>query len=404
MPNWGLVLNMTPVPAVELQTRLARFRAHLDAVSPDWELVALLTKINLYYFTGTMQEGLLLIPRDGAAEFWVRRSYERAQAESLFPLLKPMEGFRDAAASRPKWPRAVHLETEKAPLAMYQRMQKYFGFEKVCPVDAACLTVRAVKSPYELERMARAGEIHRRVLEERVPGMLREGMTEAELSGELYAVLVAEGHHGVARFAMFDTEMALGFIGFGDSSIYPTFFNGPGGNRGLCAAVPALGSPRRRLQAGDLIFIDVGCGGEGYHTDKTVTYLFGGPSPAEARAAQARCVDLEHQIAALLKPGAIPSQIYQTILGGLDAEFQQNFMGFGSRRVKFLGHGIGLVVDEWPVSAEGFDEPLQAGMTLAIEPKKGLAGIGMVGIEDTFVVTAEGGRSLTGNNPGLIAV
>ena len=396
--------TMTPVPAIELQTRLERFRAHLDTVNPDWELAAILSKINLYYFTGTTPEGLLLVPRAGDAEFWVRRSHERALAESLFPRVQPMESYRDAAATKPRWPRTVHLETEKVPLAMYQRLQKHFGFEQIRPVDGACLTVRAVKSEYELEQMARAGEIHRRVLEEQVPGMLRQGMTEAELSGELYAALIAAGHHGVARFAMFDTEMALGFVSFGDNSIYPNCFNGPGGNRGMCAAVPVLGSPARRLQAGDLVFIDVGCGVEGYHTDKTMTYGFGGALPPEAQAAQARCVELEHAIAARLQPGVVPSEIYQTTLRSLDADFQQNFMGFGPRRVKFLGHGIGLVVDEWPVIAEGFDEPLQAGMTLALEPKKGLAGIGTVGIENTFVVTPQGGRSLTGDHPGLLAV
>jgi Xaa-Pro aminopeptidase len=82
----------------------------------------------------------------------------------------------------------------------------------------------------------------------------------------------------------------------------------------------------------------------------------------------------------------------------------QNFMGFGARQASFLGHGIGLHVDEWPVLAKGFDEPLQENMVIAIEPKKGLAGIGMVGTENTFLVTPSGGESLTGNHPGLIPV
>ncbi len=79
-------------------------------------------------------------------------------------------------------------------------------------------------------------------------------------------------------------------------------------------------------------------------------------------------------------------------------------MGFGDRRVNFLGHGVGLQVDEQPVIAKGFDEPLQEGMAIALEPKKGIRGVGLVGIEDTFLVTPQGGRSLTGQNPGLIPV
>jgi Xaa-Pro aminopeptidase len=62
---------------------------------------------------------------------------------------------------------------------------------------------------------------------------------------------------------------------------------------------------------------------------------------------------------------------------------------------------VGLQIDEMPVLAEGFNEPLAAGMVLALEPKKGIPDVGMVGIEDSFVVTPQGGRSLTGTHPGL---
>lgn len=79
-------------------------------------------------------------------------------------------------------------------------------------------------------------------------------------------------------------------------------------------------------------------------------------------------------------------------------------MGFGYRKVNFLGHGIGLLIDEVPVIAKGFDQPLQEGMVIALEPKKGIANIGMVGIENTFIVTPNGGECITGNNPGLIPV
>jgi Xaa-Pro aminopeptidase len=106
----------------------------------------------------------------------------------------------------------------------------------------------------------------------------------------------------------------------------------------------------------------------------------------------------------MLKPGVIPSEIYRTIMAGLDPEFQKNFMGFGDRRVKFLGHGIGLWIDETPVIAEGYNEPLEEGMVLALEPKKGIKDVGLVGIENTFVVTPQGGRSLTGKSKGLIEV
>ncbi|MGB9132792.1 MAG: Xaa-Pro peptidase family protein [Methanosarcina sp.] len=392
------------VPLTELKNRMKRFRKQMDISSPGWEIAVVFSKVNLYYFTGTMQDGMLIIPKNEEAKFWVRRSYERALDESLFSNIEPMNGFRDAAKSVSGLQDTVYLETEVVPLALYQRFQKYFLFKNVEPVDTQICAVRAVKSEYELSLTREAGKIHKHVLEDIVPEMLREGLSEVDFATELFSVMVEEGHHGLCRFGMFDTEMFLGNVCFGESSIYPSYFNGPGGNYGMSPAVPLIGSRERKLRKGDLVFIDVGCGVEGYNTDKTTTYMFGSPLPKYAIDIHNKCVDIQNEAAAMLKPDAIPSEIYNTIMNTLDEDFLQNFMGFGNRKVKFLGHGVGLLIDELPVIAQGFDEPLQKGMVFALEPKKGIENIGMVGIENTFIVTDDGGECITGDNPGLIPV
>ncbi len=394
----------TRVPLKELNSRMARFRNQMDQNSPGWEIAAVFSKINVYYFTGTMQEGVLFIPRSEEAVFWVRRSYERAAEESLFPSIKPMESYRDAAVTMKNLPDTVYIEKEIVPVAMLQRFQKYFPFTVIESADVQIAKVRSVKSKYELNLMEQSGRIHQRVTEELIPGMLREGMSELEFFCDLYSVLIHEGHHGVARFGMFDTESILGQIAFGESSIYPTSFNGPGGNYGMSPAVPIHGSRNRKLKKGDLVFVDTGCGVEGYHTDKTMTYMFGKTLPEEAIQIHLQCVEIQNRVAAMLKPGAIPSVIYNEIMNGLSPVFLENFMGFGTRKVKFLGHGIGLTIDELPVIANGFDEPIQEGMVFAVEPKKGIPHIGMVGIENTFIVTPQGGRNITGGHPGLLPV
>ena len=181
-------------------------------------------------------------------------------------------------------------------------MQKYFGFDSVKAMDHVIATVRSVKSPYELELMIKAGDMHRRVLEDRVPRLFREGMTEAELTADIFKVLVEEGHQGAARFNMFDSEILLGHIAFGESSLYPTYFNGPGGNYGLGPEMQLMGSRDRRLAAGDLVFIDTGCGYRGYQSDKTMTYVFGRPLPAHAVEIHKKCLDIQERIAEMLKP------------------------------------------------------------------------------------------------------
>lgn len=391
-------------PASELKQRMTSFCKNMDDQNPDWQMVLIFSKINLLYFTGNMSEGMLIIERDKSATYWVRRSYERALLESEFPDIKPMNSYRDAATLYPKIPKEVYLETEFVPLAMFNRVQKHFPFEAFKALDFQLSMTRAIKSAWELNFMEKAGEIHRRVLEERTPSLLREGMSEADLAAELYEVMVKEGHQGTARFAMHDTEIVVAQLGFGTNSLVPTNFDGPGGNRGLNAAVPSLGSRDRKLKKGDLVFVDMGVGVNGYHSDKTMTYMFGATLPEEVQRTHQQCVEIQNRIAEMLKPGNIPETIYETIMESLSPEFKQNFMGFGDRQARFLGHGIGLTVDELPVLTKGFKMPIQENMVFAIEPKKGIDGIGMVGIENSFIVTPDGGRSITGTNPGLILV
>jgi Xaa-Pro aminopeptidase len=350
-----------------------------------------------------MQDGLLLIQQGGDAVFWIRQSYERALEESLFPDLRKMRSYRDVAAGMGRLPREVYLETDLVPIAQLQRLQKHLLFSDIKPVDDQVSAVRARKSRYERALMERAGKIHRHVLEDCVPGMLAEGIDEVSFSCDLYTLMVKEGHQGIIRFGGFN-EMVLGEIGFGTSTICPVCVDTPGGVAGMHPSVPQMGNPERKLRNGDLVVIDIGCGYKGYQTDKTLSYMFKQPIPGHAIDAHHRCVDIQDELASMLRPGAVPSEIYRTVMDGLEPEFLENFMGFREHRVKFLGHGIGLWIDETPVIAEGFDEPLEEGMVLALEPKKGIADVGLVGIENTYVVTSQGGRSITGKSKGLIEV
>ena len=361
----------TRVPRNELDNRMERFRAQMDTTHPNWEIATIFSKVNLYFFTGTIQDAMLLIPRDGEACLWVKRSYERAMDESLFPQIRPMHSYRDAAQSIPSVPDTVYIETEQVPLALFSRLRKHFPFKYVRAIDKQILQIRSVKSPYELGLMERAGTIHRIVLEELVPDALTEGITEVEFTNELYRLMMEEGHHGIVRFGMSESEIMLGLIGFGESSIYPTYLDSPGGNAGLSPAVPLLGSRDRKLGNGDLVFVDIGCGFHGYHTDKTMTYVFGRSLPKEVVEIHRRCVKIQNTVASHLKPGAVPSEIYESVMGELEPSFLENFMGYGDRRVYFLGHGIGLEIAEHPVIAKGFDQPLEEGMVISLNQRKG---------------------------------
>jgi Xaa-Pro dipeptidase len=388
----------------ELDNRLKSFLEAMNREIPDWDTALFLGKVNQYYFTGTMQDGMLMIKKDGSAYYFVRRSYERALDESPFSNIHPMESYGDAAEVAGKECGNTYLEAETVTIGILERLKRKFDISKTGSLDRTVLSLRAVKSPYEIHWMEEAGRLHNKFLTNVAPELMREGVSEADFAAELFAKMVNTGHQGYCRFSMFQNELVVGQIGFGESSLYPTSFDGPGGSTGVCPAAPFLGSRERKLRKGDLVFIDIGYAVNGYNSDKTQVYMFGAKPSEEAVRAHRECIDVQSRIAEMMKPGVNPADIYNTVMDSLSDDFKQNFMGFGSRQVKFLGHGVGLHVDELPLIAGGYKTPLKKNMAVALEPKKGIAGVGMVGPEDTYIVEEDGARCITGGGRDIIVV
>ena len=388
---------LRPVPASELEARLERFRRAMDAAHPGWEMAAVNHKVAMYYFTGTIQEGVLLIrPQD--AVFWVRRSFERACNESHFSDIRPMHSFREAAAFYGSAPKVMYVETKKATLDWERMLHKYFAFEELGSFDSVLQDLRMVKSEYELKQMEQSGAIHETVLDIVAPKLIHGGISEAQLAIALYSEMVQRGSHGTARFNQALGEEAVGIASFGKSGLVRTGFDGPGGTDGTCIAVQSIGNAFRKLQPGRLVYLDIPCGFDGYHTDKTVVYYYGDLAKDEQSKqlmeAQQRCLELEQEVVRLMVPGESIENLYLRTMDKFDNIYGDAFMNGG----KFLGHSIGLVMDEAPAIAKGFKQPLQPGMTFAVEPKIALPGLGMVGTENTYVVTENGARSLTGSS------
>lgn len=388
---------LRPVPASELAARLERFRRAMDAAHPGWEMAAVNHKVAMYYFTGTIQEGVLLIrPQD--AVFWVRRSFERACNESHFSDIRPMHSFREAAAFYGSAPKVMYVETKKATLDWERMLHKYFAFEELGSFDSVLQDLRMVKSEYELKQMEQSGAIHETVLDIVAPKLIHGGISEAQLAIALYSEMVQRGSHGTARFNQALGEEAVGIASFGKSGLVRTGFDGPGGTDGTCIAVQSIGNAFRKLQPGRLVYLDIPCGFDGYHTDKTVVYYYGDLAKDEQSKhlmeAQQRCLELEQEVVRLMVPGGSIENLYLRTMDKFDNIYGDAFMNGG----KFLGHSIGLVMDEAPAIAKGFKQPLQPGMTFAVEPKIALPGLGMVGTENTYVVTEKGARSLTGSS------
>jgi len=392
---------MSKVPKSELTSRHERFTQMMDNTHSNWELCAITGGLNMYYLTGTMCDGVLLIKRGGGTTLWVRRSYDRSVLESEIDDIRPMKSFRDIAEVLTPLPETLYLDTANASLEWYYLLRKHLSFENVLSLDNVILNTRAVKSEYEQNIMRRAGKATDRIYREELPALLHNGISEVDLGAELFSLFLKNGFHGLSRFSMRNVDSILGHVAFGESPLYPSAFNGASGVNGLCPAVPVLGNRDRHLQEGDLIYIDLGVGIDGYHIDKTIVLSYKRPQPKHVDEAHQHCLELERLAASMLKPGMIPADIYNTVTSAVKSEYKTCFMGAAGRTVPFIGHGVGLHIDEMPVIAKSINTPLELDMTIAIEPKIGLDGIGMVGSENTYLVTENGGISLTGQQREL---
>lgn len=397
------MMTHNKVPKAELDARLAALRAALSTRDSDWQMALINNKISLYYLTGTMQDGVLVVTPDSAT-FWVRRWLPRAQEESEFADLRPMKSFRVLEGSYDV-PAAAYVECKTASLEWLGLVRKYLPFGEYRNLSPILADLRAHKSAYELDCMRRAGVIHEEVLERVAPTLLREGVSEAVLCAEIYKELLARGAMGISRFNQLLGEDVAGLCAFSENGLRVTAFDGPDGNAGTCIAMPAIGDNHRLLCKNDLVLLDIPSGLDGYHTDKSIVLHYGcladNPNADVIARAYDFCVQFERAVAERMTAGAIPEEIFLELWPTVPAEFAEGFMNGG----KFLGHSIGLVMDEPPVLARGFRAPLEPGMTFAVEPKIALPGIGVVGTENTYEVLSEGpARSLTGSPRELICV
>lgn len=390
------MLTHNQVPKQELDNRLSALRSSLSVYDPAWEMVLISNKINLYYLTGTMQDGILIITPD-AATFWVRRYLPRAEEESLFEDLRPMKSFRVLEGSYPV-PQHAYIECKTASITWLNMVRKYLPFPSYKDITPILTTLRAQKSAYELNCMRRAGEIHEEVLERIAPTLLSTGISEAVLCTDIYRAFLSRGAMGISRFNQLHGEDVLGLCSFSENALRVTAFDGPDGNAGTCLAMPAIGDNKRLLREGDLILLDIPSGIDGYHTDKSVVFFYGDiqkhPAAEKIRRAYDFCAQFEQKVAEKMVAGAIPEEIFLSLWPTVPEEFAEGFMNGG----KFLGHSIGLVMDESPVLARGFHTPLTPGMTFAVEPKIALPGIGVVGTENTYEIQSAGAaQALTGH-------
>ncbi len=382
-------------PAGEIETRLSRLRAAM--AEKETEAVLVVEKMDLYYFSGTAQDGVLYIPLEGPPLLMIRRETERARIESPIHAVTEIASLREIPGRVRDMggglPRNMGLELDVLPVKAYRRYGALFPGTRL--VDAAPLIrgIRRIKSAFEIGLMKRAGKIGEEVFL-RASEALREGMTEIELGGLMEAWAKRLGHEGLLRIRSLNYEAYSWHILAGPCGGIVSQSDSPMGGLGLSPAFP-VGAGRNLLKARAPILVDFGICYHGYQADETRMFSIGEMEP-KFRDAYRACRRIHDAILAEARPGADCEVLFD--MGTALAEemgYRDNYLGPPGLQTRFVGHGVGLELNEFPFIARGHAYPLEAGMTFALEPKMVFPGEGAVGIENTVVVTEDGCEILT---------
>jgi len=382
-------------PKTELYQRIGALKKHLKKDKIDAALI--LQRLDLFYFSGTIQQASLYIPADGDPILMVNKNTKRARAESLLDTIVHLESPKRIPeiikGKGYRLPGTLGLELDVLPTNMYLNYRKLFNGTDIKDISLAIRLQRAVKSAYELTIMSRAAEFSDQVAGW-VPKILRPGITELEMAGLIEAEARRLGHQGVIRMRLWGSEMFYGHLLSGPTGAVPSYLSSPTGG---CGASPAIaqGPSYKTIQRHEPVMVDYMFCYNGYLCDHTRIYSLGA-LPQELMEAHAAMIEVQQMIKKVALPGVTSGEIYdQALAKTQELGYEDHFMGAGGERVLFVGHGIGLEVDEFPFLAAGQKLELQPGMTIALEPKLIFPGIGVVGIENTHVVTPDGLDSLS---------
>ena len=396
---------MEPVSVTEITSRAAALQRALAEHNFDLALVR--QGADLFYYTGTLVDGFLALSPRGGPMLLVRRPQHRAAAvppawpQIFYKDIKELPEILERAGLKPQG--AVGLELDVMPAAFYQRLQeKLFPQQPILDVSPLIRRQRMVKSPFEIEQLRRAAAIIDRAYEQ-VPEIIKPGISELELSAALEYRLRLLGHQGLIRVRNWDLDMFYGHVLSGTAGLHPAYADTPSGGLGFSPAFPQ-GPSLKKLARGEPISIDLVACVNGYLVDMTRMYALGS-LPDRAWEAWGLVQELHQIFQQEARPGVTPGQLFHRLWDLVRARgWQDYFMGSGPDRVNFLAHGVGLELDEFPFISARFPFPLAENMVLAFEPKFFLPEIGMVGLEDTGIITAAGMEWLTRSPRNLMII
>ena len=381
---WRSYVASDYTPKDELVRRINGLKEKMTAAGIAFSVI--MQNADLFYLSGTIQKGVMVIPLDGEPLLFVERSLERVKAET--PLeVTPVKSDKEIAGilkQKGLLKGNGGMELDVVPVSVFERFKRLIEFDQFVDVAPLIRELRIIKDPFELEQVRKSGRIISRIFE-KAKDVVSEGTREIDIDAELVAEGRRYGHQGFLRMRGFNQEMMNLYVTAGLSSGVPSHEDVPIAGLGLTAAI-AQGSSLKPVERGVPVVVDYGGGYNGYVTDETRVYAVGEMKERFKKGYEV-AREIVEDVTAFGREGVDCTEIFtraHNLVRG--AHLEEHFMGYGEGQVPFIGHGLGLEINELPVITARHKRVLKEGMVFAFEPKFIFPGEGSVGIEVDFIV------------------
>ncbi len=389
------IMEILLLQSEEQALRLEKVRGIMNEKKIDALLIS--DNANKYYLTGRVFSGYIYLPLKGEPIYFVKRPVTM-KGDGVVSIRKP-EQIAESIGMVP--PATIGLELATASYSKVERLLRIFPQSELADASMVMSAARAVKTAEELEKIRISG-IKQDHVYRKIPTLYREGMTDVELQVEIERESRLEGCLGQFRINGDDMELYMGNILVGDNADVPTPYDFAMGGEGMDPSLP-VGCNGTVIKPGNSVMVDVNGNYTGYMTDMTRTYYVEEIGDL-ARKAHECSIAICRRLAELGRPGTEAKALYEEAEKmAREAGLHEYFMGH-RQKAGFVGHGVGIEINELPVIAPRSRDILQENNVIALEPKFVIPKTGAVGIENTYVVTPDGLKPLTNTPEGLTSL
>lgn len=355
------------------------------------------------YLTGTVMQGYIYVSLSSEPLFFLERPSARlpwydasrvhyVRKPELIPdLLKEYDLVVNEGTA---------LELGQLPVTEYQRLSNLAPNARVSDADATELMrkVRSIKTEGELAEIRKNAETHMEIYR-LAPTLYEPGMTDRQWQHALEYQMRRRGSIGVFRCFGWRMEIHMGNLVTGDNAQNPAPYDFAMGGAGV-SGMP-FGANGTVIRDGMSVMVDMAGNFSEYTTDITRTYALG-PVHPQVQKAHDLSVELHEWFADTVRPGLPIAEVYTHCVDRVMAEGLGDYFMGTEWQSKFVGHGLGLEINEVPVLTGRWKGVFESNMAIAFEPKFVIPGAGPAGIENTYIISESGVENVSPLDPGII--